>query len=141
MLVFKELLETDSKALTTAGSNDGHAFSVLKTCTFKKNDEDIHLVKLRDPWGNINGIDWQRQYEDESDNWTAMAKKECDFQDGQKNEGVFFLTAYEYYMNFAHTAINHNISGWKQGYYLKLDDYHHDFNLGSPFEIKDPSIC
>lgn len=62
------------------GSNDndedgiilGHAYSLLDVYELKVDDQDVRLMKLRNPWGKKG--EWDGDWSDKSEKWTPELK-------------------------------------------------------------------
>ncbi len=52
----------------------GHSYSILSTHAFKQSGQKVKLLRLRNPQGSM---EWQGDWSDKSDKWTAKLRKEC----------------------------------------------------------------
>ena len=78
--------------------------------------DGVRLYKIRNPWGkeNFNG-DWS----DASELWTEDLKKELGYEEA--NDGVWFMSAKDYYLNFMLTTANPDVYYEHYNYWAEFD--------------------
>ena len=104
----------DDSITSAAGIVQGHNYVVLGVIELSTGDR---LVRLRNPWGSETYIaDWS----DESDKWTSDLRDEAGAT--QADDGIIFMSIEDYHEEFSETAVNKNMDGVHQDYFLMLDD-------------------
>jgi len=71
----------------------GHAYSVISLYEFEHEDEQVRLLKLRNPWGQG---EWTGDWSDKSPLWTEELKQKLSWSDN--DDGMFFIP-FEAYLN------------------------------------------
>ena len=94
-----------------SGIAGGHAYSLLSTHTIKikKNNlktlRPVHLVKLRNPWGNR---EWNGAWSDtDEENWSCVddtVRQQIGYSN-EEEDGIFFMEISDYKEFFNLTAI------------------------------------
>ena len=114
--IWDEIYEADkNKYIVCASSGEGqlnkqrydemgliseHAYAVIQTYKIQKDNEEIRLLKLRNPWGHK---EWLGNWSDTSELWTDELRKQVGCE--QKNDGVFFICVEDYLSYFRNTVI------------------------------------
>lgn len=91
--------EGDTKLI--CGLSQGHMYSLLDVHTVTNDeDEEIRLLKLRNPWGRT---EWDGAWGDSSDLWTDSLKDQAGFVDN--DDGVFFMCLDDFLEKFETTSL------------------------------------
>jgi len=94
-------VDTDTSDL---GIVQGHAYSILDVFEIDGN----RLIQLRNPWGDAT--EWKGAWSDHSRKWTEKRKrivynrmeaKATDLAELGKEDGVFWMTLSDFFMNFS----------------------------------------
>jgi hypothetical protein len=72
----------------------GHAYTIITILKMEENG--VRLVKLKNPWGNR---EFSGDWSDRSRKWTPELKKKYNYE-GDKNEGIFFMSFDDFYKYF-----------------------------------------
>jgi len=70
-LIFASSKGDTDKNTTGEGVVGNHAYSVLSVHDIMVEDENIRLLRLRNPWGHQ---EWQGDWSDKSDLWTPALR-------------------------------------------------------------------
>ena len=81
--------------LEPVGLANGHAYSLIDIYTLKTNKGKERIVKMRNPWGEI---EYTGRWSDYSKAWTEELKKICKLSPN-KNDGIFHMS-YEYMLKY-----------------------------------------
>jgi len=83
------------------GLAQGHAYSLLDVYSVaNEEDEEIRLVKLRNPWGKT---EWEGNWNDSSNLWTEEMKNQVAFE--AKDDGVFYMCEEDFLVKFEWTTL------------------------------------
>ena len=95
-----------------------HAYTLMDAKSIK--DDDIYLLKIRNPWGKV---EWNGAWSDSSDLWTNNYKNYFGLE--SKEDGMFFMSIDDYVLNYAETHICHILYGSKiKSYNIQYEDYY-----------------
>uniref|UniRef100_A0A8C5AQM6 Calpain-3 n=1 Tax=Gadus morhua TaxID=8049 RepID=A0A8C5AQM6_GADMO len=84
---------------TTTGLVKGHAYSV----TAVQEDSKVRLVRLRNPWGQV---EWTGPWSDNSKEWTSLSKDEKEkLQHQNAEDGEFWMSFEDFKKNFTKIEI------------------------------------
>ena len=90
-----------TEEMKAAGLVDGHAFALISVKEINLDaGGTVKLIKIRNPWGKK---EWNGDWSDGSATWTAGTKAQVDFK--EKNDGLFWISLYDYYKFFFVTSI------------------------------------
>jgi hypothetical protein len=88
---------------TAKGISNGHAYSILDAKEYRKaGSESLRLMKIRNPWGHT---EWTGDFCDNSPLWTPQLKAFFGFEEGAKDDGVFFMPFDDYNKEFKNIII------------------------------------
>jgi hypothetical protein len=88
---------------TPNGISNGHAYSIIGVNEYHSKNEDIRLLRMRNPWGNT---EWKGKYSDNCPLWTPELKEFFQYdkyigKSGTENDGIFFIPFEEYLKEFS----------------------------------------
>ncbi len=83
------------------GISNGHAYSILDAKEYRKNEKNIRLLKLRNPWGHT---EWLGEFSDSSPLWTNELKEFFEYKES-KEDGVFFMPFEDFPKEFNNVII------------------------------------
>lgn len=70
-----------------------HAYSLISACIINKDGNEIKLVKLRNPWGDV---EWAGDWSDTSELWTEEIRQQIRDQgiivEEAKDDGIFWMS-------------------------------------------------
>jgi calpain-15 len=97
------------------GANKEYSYTVLGTHVLST--DGSRLIKIRNPWGTAG---FRGTMTDKDPRWTAEAKKEVGYQEG--NDGIFWLDINNYKSHFSETWISFKTDDWATAKFLKKND-------------------
>jgi hypothetical protein len=98
---------------TEMGLLTNHAYTIISIHTVtSRSGEEVKLLKLRNPWGQL---EWNGDWSDKSEKWTAELKKEIG-TNFDSDEGIFFMSFQDYYRFFTCTYICMNRQDYNYNY-------------------------
>ena len=103
----------------------GHAYTVMGTKELTgASGKKIKLVKMRNPWGGIEGKGkkeyYKGDYSDKSAKWTADLKKQAGYVNAL--DGEFFMPLKDFYTSYELTEISYNVDNMSRAHFLVLND-------------------
>uniref|UniRef100_A0A8C4TH10 Calpain-3 n=1 Tax=Erpetoichthys calabaricus TaxID=27687 RepID=A0A8C4TH10_ERPCA len=88
---------------TATGLVKGHAYSITGVEETQYKDSKVRLVRLRNPWGQV---EWNGPWSDNSKEWTVIKKSEKDrLQHQIAEDGEFWISFEEFKKNFTKIEI------------------------------------
>ncbi|XP_028678138.2 calpain-3-like isoform X3 [Erpetoichthys calabaricus] len=88
---------------TATGLVKGHAYSITGVEETQYKDSKVRLVRLRNPWGQV---EWNGPWSDNSKEWTIIKKSEKDrLQHQIAEDGEFWISFEEFKKNFTKIEI------------------------------------
>uniref|UniRef100_A0A8C6LB88 Calpain-3 n=1 Tax=Nothobranchius furzeri TaxID=105023 RepID=A0A8C6LB88_NOTFU len=88
---------------TVTGLVKGHAYSVTAVDEVNENDSKVRLVRLRNPWGQV---EWNGPWSDNSKEWTTLSKDEKDkLQHQSAEDGEFWMSFEDFKKNYTKIEI------------------------------------
>ncbi|KAM9777611.1 calpain-3 [Neosynchiropus ocellatus] len=90
---------------TLTGLVKGHAYSVtaVEECKLLNKDTKVRLVRLRNPWGQV---EWNGPWSDNSKEWATLSKADKDrLQHQSAEDGEFWMSFEDFKKNFTKIEI------------------------------------
>uniref|UniRef100_A0A8C6LIJ1 Calpain-3 n=1 Tax=Nothobranchius furzeri TaxID=105023 RepID=A0A8C6LIJ1_NOTFU len=98
---FQSLVPARFETRTVTGLVKGHAYSV--TAVDEHKDSKVRLVRLRNPWGQV---EWNGPWSDNSKEWTTLSKDEKDkLQHQSAEDGEFWMSFEDFKKNYTKIEI------------------------------------
>jgi calpain len=96
-----------SQSAADLGLIQGHAYSVTKAVTIKRpNEQEIRLVRVRNPWGNE--VKWMGQWSDGSEEWKVIADDDKEKLGlNYENDGEFYMSHRDFMKHFEMIEMTH----------------------------------
>ena len=114
------------------GMVNGHAYTLLELKSYENNNQQIELVKIRNPWGRTSAFEdkgeWNGDWSDESDKWTKELKKYFGWTN--LRDGIFFMSIDDYIKMYQCTTIC----------YLLYGSIIKQFHFNQENFFKDPAV-
>ena len=83
------------------GLNPLYSFAVLGVFTVKKDDKEVDLIHLRNPWGKL---EWTGDWSETSECWTAAIKRHVGWKD-PKEGGNFWMNYEDFVKHFSRLSV------------------------------------
>ena len=86
---------------TKIGLNPLYAFAILGIFHIKKDDKEVNLIHIRNPWGKL---EWDGDWSEHSECWTPEIKKQVGWKD-PKEGGKFWMNYEDFAKHFTKLSV------------------------------------
>ncbi|XP_007895022.1 calpain 2, (m/II) large subunit, like [Callorhinchus milii] len=92
----------DSEAITSQKLVKGHAYSITGAESVTYNDEQEKLIRIRNPWGQV---EWTGPWSDGSDEWCCVPDEEKEALCSRVEDGEFWMSFSDFMFHYSRVEI------------------------------------
>uniref|UniRef100_A0AAV2JSC1 Calpain-2 catalytic subunit n=1 Tax=Knipowitschia caucasica TaxID=637954 RepID=A0AAV2JSC1_KNICA len=94
--------QNDSEAVTFQKLVKGHAYSVTGADMVEYRGDNVQLIRIRNPWGQV---EWNGSWSDSSYEWQSVSNKDRDRLTNRKEDGEFWMSFTDFLRHFSRLEI------------------------------------